>query len=205
MPPAGSTAAGVATLMAAPWGRGWPIQAPGAWLPGPSPPFGAHGISRLLQDPGRGPRGHGGGHQEVLSPPGAQVPSRRQQGEGRRAEVQGSTGSLRGTEGPGEARRLRPARQRLEIRPAVPAAAGLGERLRVQRRHAAPGAPAVRMCSRRKASAISSRRSLAARARWARRDGASRRQGAIIMPASTWTWRRPSAAARERSSSRGPS
>ena len=63
-------------------------------------------------------------------------------------------------------------------------------------RRAAP----ARRCSRTRASAISSRRSSAARVRSERPDGGSSRPGATITLASKSTWRRPSAAARARSS-----
>ena len=73
--------------------------------------------------------------QDRLPAAGAQVPPRREQGKERRGALQGDAGGVRGAEGPAEARRLRPARQRLEVRAAVPAAAGLGQRFE----HAGPG------------------------------------------------------------------
>ena len=70
----------------------------------------------------------------------AQVPPGRQQGKGRRGEIQGTAGSARGPEGRGEARGLRPARRRLAAGPGFPAAAGLGQGLRVLARRRAAGA-----------------------------------------------------------------
>src|SRR5262249_40278326 len=90
-----------------------------------------HGIPRLLPDTRRDAHVHGGRDQEGVPPPGAQVSSGCEQGGERRAEIQGSAGGVRGPEGPREARRLRSARQRVEVRPAVPATSGGGGGLRV--------------------------------------------------------------------------
>ena len=198
--------------MAAPWGRGWPIQAPGAWLPGHALCARYHLLNLSLE--GRVLMEYRD-YYKVLGVARAATAedikksyrrlarkyhpdvSKEKDAEQKFKEVQEAYEVLKDPE-------KRAAYDQLgsdwksgqQFRPPPDWASGF----EFSGGSPPPGQPAVRMCSRRKASAISSRRSLAARARWARRDGASRRQGAIIMPASTSTWRRPSAAARERSS-----
>src|SRR3569623_1527047 len=93
-----------------------------------------YGIQGLLQNPGRGPQCDAGRDQAPLSQARAQIPPRREQGEGRRGQVQRGRRGLRGMERPGEARCLRSARQQLEGRAGLPSAARLGCGLRVQRR-----------------------------------------------------------------------
>ena len=74
---------------------------------------GSDGKARLLQGAGRQPRRLRGGHQEGLSQARDEAPSGPQSGrQGRRGEIQGGEGSLRGPHRRQEARGLRPVRPR---------------------------------------------------------------------------------------------
>ena len=126
-------------------------------------------LQGLLPGDGRPSHREPGRDQARLPQAGAQVPPGRQQGKGRRGEVQGAAGGERGPQGPGEARRLRPARRRLAAGPGLPSAARLGQGLRAlarpgRRRRRASSATSSPSCSASAARSAVPRTRAAARA-----------------------------------------
>ena len=110
---------------------------------------------------GRRTRRGRSGDQDRLPPAGAQVPPRRQQGSGRRGQVQGGQRGLRGAARSAEARGLRPvARARLPARRRSAAAA---RRLRRRRRAVSTSTRSSPAAAPAAASATSSRSCSAAR------------------------------------------
>ena len=122
-------------------------------------------LQGLLQDHGRRPRREPGRDQARLSPARAQISSGRQQGSERGREVQGSAGSVRGAEGSGEARRLRPARLELALRArnSVRRPTGAGTSSSPRRRSAARRGQAASAISSRRCSASAVRSAAASR------------------------------------------